>query len=564
MADRPNIPDDPLLVEQATDISGGVSSFGATHLIPQGKTAYLLNIETTLDGQRQKRQGVLARGSVGGASTNANGAFPFEDQLRNFNHIVVQQDNALWSTDGTSQAFTPRATSASLYDTIHYAVQGQGWGSSSPLPTLFIASAVPYTANASLPADKLFALNTNWAHTQISNVWPRAITWYQKRLWGFNSGVHGQDILAWSNVLDGQEWSNGQSLGIDEDSGDPGTALIPLRGSTPQMLCCKERSIHLLDIFWDTDGFYPSAANVLDFANGAKVRPIVTETGVVATRAATWVPGIQGGDLLFLSREGIRSLNRSATDAQGGAGLPLSWPIQTEIDRINWARVDQAQAAFWNNIAYFAVPVDGADNNNHVIAFNVPRNSFYFLDWESNSFVKSNVDPARKFFFFGQSTGTDGQSTFTNGHHLYETDRGNVDPFQQPIQYEEQTRGFVFSQGDDPAEGLRNRKIWRWLEIRARGAATSATMTLQYKVDDSTDWRDFRDFSVDPSDAFPVLPVQLPFTLDSGQIVRKNLSLQGVPVGSKIEFRFTDSTSFGRINILEMNVRATMLQETFS
>lgn len=563
MAQRPDIPDDPLLVEQATDISGGVQAFGATHLIPQGKTRFLLNIETTLDGQRQKRRGVLARGSVGGTG-NANGAMAFEDQNRSFNHIVVQQDNNLWSSDGLSQSLTPRATTVSLYDTVHYAVQGQGWGASSPLPTLFIASCVPYTANASLAADKLFAINSNWVATTISQVWPRAITWYQKRLWGFNSGVHGQDILAWSNVLDGQEWGNGQTLGVDEDAGDPGVALVPLRGTTPQMLLLKERSIHLLDIFWDTDGFYPSAANVLDFAGGAQLRPIVAETGCVATRALTWVPGVQGGDLLFLSREGIRSLNRSATDAQGGAGLPLSWPIQSEIDRINWARVDQSAAAFWNNTAYFAVPIDGAENPNHVIAYNVPRQSFYFLDWESNAFVRSRVDPARKFYYFGQSTGTDGQSTFTVGHHLYETDRGQVDAFQSAIVYEEQTRGFVFSQGDDPAEGLRNKKIWRWLEIRARGAATAATMTLEFKVDDNTNWITFRDFSVDPEDAFPVLPAQLPFTLDSGRIIRKNLSLADVPSGSKIEFRFTDTTSFGRINILEMNVRATMLQETFS
>jgi hypothetical protein len=226
--------------------------------------------------------------------------------------------------------------------------------------------------------------------------------------------------------------------------------------------------------------------------------------------------------------------------------------------------VDGAVAAFWNNVAYFAVPIDGAENNNHVIAYNVPRNSWYFLDWESNAFVRSKVDSARKFFYFGQSTGTDGQSTFTNGHHLYETDRGQIDAFQQPIQYEEQTRGFVFSQGDDPAEGLRNNKIWRWLEIRARGAATAATMTLEYKVDDNTDWIGFRDFSVDPEDAFPVLPAQLPFTFDSGKIIRKNLSLHNIPVGAKIEFRFTDTTSFGRIDILEMNVRASMLQETFS
>jgi hypothetical protein len=560
MANRPDIPDDPLLVEQATDISGGAHDSGATHLIPPNKVNYLLNIETNFDGQREKRRGVLARGSIGGTG-NPNGAFPFEDESRNFKHIVVQSDSSLFSTDGTTLGLTPRATTQSLYNTIHHAAQGQGATSTA---ALFIHAAVPYSANTSLPYDKLLVLDRAWGSTTISNVWPRSLTWYQKRLWSFNDSILGQDVLAWSNVLDGRNWSNGQSVQIDPEGGDPGVAVLPLRGDTPRMLCLKERSIHLLDILWDTDGFYPSAQNTLDFAQGAKLRPIVTETGAIATRGVTWVPGLQGGDVLFLSEEGIRSLNRSATDAQGGAGLPLSWPIQKVIDRINWAKANQAVASYFNSTAYFAVPIDGAENNNFVIAYNVPRQSFYYLDWDANAWVKSKVDTARKFFFLSQTSGTDGQSTYTLGHHLYETNRGQVDPFQLAIQSEEQSRGFVFSQGDDPAEGLRNKKIWRWLEVRARGAATTATMTLQYKVDDQNEWVAFRDFSVDPSDSFPVLPVQLPFSLDSGRLVRKNLSLHTIPAGHKIQFRFTDTTSFGRIDILELNVRATLLQETFS
>ena len=88
-------------------------------------------------------------------------------------------------------------------------------------------------------------------------------------------------------------------------------------------------------------------------------------------------------------------------------------------------------------------------------------------------------------------------------------------------------------------------------------------MSVQYKVDDETAWHDFRNFSIDPSDSYPVLPALLPFTFDAGQIVRKNLSLHNVKPGSKIQFRFRDTTSYGRINVLEMNVRATLLQETF-
>lgn len=563
MGQRPDIPDDQVLVEQATDISGGVSDSGEEHLIPPNKTAFLLNIDPTFDGQRQKRFGVLPRGSPGLPSANANGAFPFEIVSRDFRHVVVQQDSNLFSTDGLSLSFTPRVTTFSLSNTFHHATQGQGQTS---IATLFVHSVVPVTNNASLPWDPLLALDRTFTATSIEDVRPRSAIWYQKRLWCFNSAstLHGEDYLVWSNVLDGRNFSNGQNVQIDPEGGDPGSALLPLRGDTPRMLLFKERSIHLLDIFWDTDGFFPSAANTLDFLEGAKVRPVVSETGCIATRGLTWVPGISGGDVLFLSREGIRSLNRSATDAQGGAGLPLSFPIQRTIDRINFARADRATAVFWEGRAYFALPVDGNEQNNFVLAYDVNRNAWFFYDWEVNSFLKSEIDPQRKFYFFGQTSGTDGQSSVTVGHHLYETDRGNVDPLKIAVKYQEETRAFVFSTGNDPAEGLRAKKLWRWLELKIQGASTGVTLVLDYKVDSSTDWVSFRTLFIDPSDSFPVLPVQLPFTFDAGEITRKNVSLHGIQPGFRLQFRFTDDISFGRIKILEKNVKATQLQETFS
>src|SRR5207245_11045342 len=44
-----------------------------------------------------------------------------------------------------------------------------------------------------------------------------------------------------------------------------------------------------------------------------------------------------------------------------GVVLPVSDPIQPLINRINWRYAGNAQAAYWNNRYYLAVPLDDAE-----------------------------------------------------------------------------------------------------------------------------------------------------------------------------------------------------------
>jgi hypothetical protein len=263
---------------------------------------------------------------------------------------------------------------------------------------------------------------------------------------------------------------------------------------------------------------------------------------------------MQGADVLFLSREGIRSLNRSQTDAQGGAGLPLSTSIQSQIDRINWATADRAVATYWDNTAYFAVPVDGSIYNNFIIAYNTQRPGWRFLDWTPNGWARAKVGSNRKLFFLGAVNASDGQSTYTNGHHLYEAFNGYIDPVQKAVDSDEHTRGFTFI--EEPSQRLMHTKIWRQLQLKIQSASTCATISVQYKVDDDNEWIALRHISVDPSDAYPFLPVYLPFSLDSGRILKRSLSLHSIRPGYKLQLRFRDQDSFGPAKILEAELFA--------
>jgi hypothetical protein len=381
----PDSIDSSILLERASDISGGAFDTGENHILPPNAALHLLNIETTFAGRRRRRLGntcrlpLLHADSGDFTDANPNGVGVLEDEFRDIHRLHFALGASLyWINNGAS--LVEGFSQYTLSDTLHDFTQGQG---ATQVANLFLSTPVPYSANVSLPFDPLVAIDRNSTPTVITDVRPRSLLWWQKRLWAFNScaTLHGQDTLVWSNVEDGRNWSSAQTIRVDPEGNDVGIAVTPLRGDTPRLLLWKERSVHLLDVFWATDGYFPGSANSLDFGT-AQLRNIISSTGAVGTNAITWVAGARGqsvGDYLFLSREGIRSLTRSLTDAQGGAGLPISWKIQTQIDRINWEKADRAQAAYWNNVAYFAVPVDGADNNNFVIAYDLVHDSFWFL-----------------------------------------------------------------------------------------------------------------------------------------------------------------------------------------
>lgn len=544
--------DTPYAEESASDFSRGVVDSVETHLIPEGAAEYLLNVEADFVGRARKTSGVKTRGSHGTDEPTGMAAF----ESLGFSSVIVTAGNKTWSTPGDG-LFYRRASGVSIYPTDVQLTQGQGATNSA---TLFFANCVPYSANASLPFGNLVALDKAWGFTEITDIRPRSVVWYQGRLWAFNSchTLHGQDFLLWSDILDGRSWSNGQSVQVDRESGDPGVAIVPLRGDNPQLLLFKENSIHRLDIFWATDGFLPATANTLDFTT-AKLTQIVKGTGAIATRGITWVPGLQGADILFLSRDGIRSLSRSQTDAQGGAGPPLSERIQNTIDRINWDRADRAVAGYFDNKAYFAVPVDGSEVNNFIIAYDTTRNQFSFFDRPVNGFAVSKIDGrSTKFFSTYATSGTDGNSTVSlvNGYHTYEWFNGNAGAFGEAQDFDVRTRAFTFGASDPNDNPLGHRKVWRMLITKWKAGATGATMLVQYRVDDTTSWVTLDNVYLDPSDAYPILPVTLPFTFDSGKIVPKVIGLHDVPSGYKLQVRFRDTTGFARQQLLAADVFA--------
>lgn len=566
LIDQPN---SPLWVEESNLVVGGYINNTENHLLAPEQAVRLLNVYPTVAGRRQRRTGVACLGTGIASAENPTGLWEFYVPTAGVQHLVAKWGTGLYTSQG-DDLWTRQSSNISLANTYYMGVQGRG---PSSVANLFLASCVACSDNVSLPYVEAVRVDSGaFAVTNVSGISARCLAWFQGRLWAYNlcgSGL-GPTYLTWSKPLDGSDFSAGQSIQIDADTGDVGCAILPSRDNTPRLFLFNERSVYQLDMYWTTDGYYPSTANALDFTK-SQLRPIVIGSGCIATRTCIWAPGLSGADILFLSHEGIRYLSRSQTDAQGGTPLPLSYRIQPTIDRINWNFADRSTAAYYDGFAYFAVPVDGAAYNNLVIAYDIHRDAFHELDFNVAAWADAKLAAGRSLFFLSSTAGTEsglntgaGASGVTYGFHVYQTGSGSVDPFSHGIRYIEETRAFCCDQGGQPGTNLRIKKKWDYLELAVQSGSTAATLTVEYKVDDTSAWSILDYFYSDPDTAAPYLPVQLPFGFGSGKIVRRNFLLRNVQPGYKIQFRLSDSESFSRFKIISLLLSANPLNPKYN
>lgn len=106
------------------------------------------------------------------------------------------------------------------------------------------------------------------------------------------------------------------------------------------------------------------------------MEPITKEYGLVGKKVVVVV----GRDVWFLSRQGIQSFGLTAQNKIQPGNEPVSAPIQPLIDRINWTFAANAVAAYYDNKAYFAVPIDGSTTNNAVIVYDFVTQSWNGYD----------------------------------------------------------------------------------------------------------------------------------------------------------------------------------------
>jgi len=541
-------PDTPEVKEVLFPPTKGMVNNRRSFHLGVDETVTLRNANTTIEGERSKSAGLWPRGCPETGATLpctllASIDLTGYDASSNPRVILGKWGNAVWSSNDDATTWTHRSSGISLSSTYYQSAVVSG--------NVYLCSCVsPTEANPEVYSNLVgISPTTGWTATETT-ITARAICSYLNRLW-FIKG----NYLYWSKK-GGILTSTGNIRFYDSDRN---VAVTPVREGLPSLLIWRENSIWILEnISWTTDGYDLEATNdTLDYTL-SRIRPIVEGVGLVAPRGVIWVPGAPGGgDYFFLANDGIRSLNRSLSDVQAGATLPISDRIHGTTRSINWNYANRSCAAQWEGTAYFSVPAESSTEPSLTIAYDSHRDAFSIRDWDATSFaVHSYANKSRRLYFASASPSSESYSgTDRYGYQVYQVDcssddygGGTTGLSQQPIQYTEITRSLSFDIEPPPNE-IRRKKRWSYTELQIQPGATNATLSLSYRLDEGASWNTLATIDV-PASA-------------TATLIRRKYSMQNIRPGYYLQFLLQDTTSYADWKIVHWNAYAYPLNPTF-
>ncbi len=188
-----------------------------------------------------------------------------------------------------------------------------------------------------------------------------------------------QDELIFSDILD----SDTYDPIFNQFRFNAGRAdrIIGLHSFSEDILMVFNRnSIHLV-------------GNTTDLRNATN-KLLTDEIGLVAKDSIQQI----GNQILFLSDNGVYGVGFIEDYKLRGTELPLSESIQGTINRINTIYADKAQAVYFDNRYYLAVPLDQSNRNNAIIIYN-----FLNKQWESIDTVNNSNFHITNMFVVGES-----------------------------------------------------------------------------------------------------------------------------------------------------------------
>ncbi|HLP07945.1 MAG TPA: hypothetical protein VK178_07250 [Opitutaceae bacterium] len=236
------------------------------------------------------------------------------------------------------------------------------------------------------------------------------------------SGVAGE-IVYGSDVLDPFSISNTVGVRVGRGEGDAIVALRP--GPGQKFFALKSGSVWWVDTTGTADQWQCDA--------------VTHEVGCWAGATAVVV----NQDVLFLSRRGVAQLSRLQNDAPVSPADFVSAPIEATMARINWSAARRtACASLWREYYLLAVPLDGAQQNNTVLAYNTRTGQWSgeWTGWAPTAWCRSQFDGQTETLM-GTAAGD-----IVRLDDLLTTDGG--DGTAAPIPLELETRAEAFDAAD--------------------------------------------------------------------------------------------------------------------
>jgi hypothetical protein len=266
---------------------------------------------------------------------------------------------------------------------------------------LFKADAGDITG-ATISVGKRQSIGLGFSHMPT----PPWAVYHQRRLWmPFNytmTGTSGspvvtsrntKDELIASDILDENTYDQIQNqFKIASGSADFIVGLQPF--AEDNLVVFARNSIHLIR------GVGADLGNT-------SVQEITREVGAVARKSIVQV----GNQILFLSDNGVYSVDFDQLYNLRGATTPMSEPINPIMSRINKSYAANAVGVYHDNRYYLAIPLDSSTVNNAILVYNFLNQGWESLDlvtfsnWNIIGFVRSGAGTTNRLHLINKEGG---------------------------------------------------------------------------------------------------------------------------------------------------------------
>jgi hypothetical protein len=215
-------------------------------------------------------------------------------------------------------------------------------------------------------------------------------------------------------------------------SGDKLVGLSPLLDDRLLVFC--RRSIHLI-------------TGVSGSLSDSSRTELTREVGCIARKSIVEV----GGQVLWLSDQGIYSVAYGGELNLIANAMPLSEPIENQVRQINWAYASNAVGSYVDNRYFLAVPMGSSTVNNTVLVYNFLNQGWESIDTFPDGFNITNmlilpVD-GKNTLFLVNSSGAVHLTEQNLGSDSYQNDAGGGTQ-QTEIYAYAKTRRYTFGTFD--------------------------------------------------------------------------------------------------------------------
>lgn len=545
--------EDPQFVH-ILSVDGGQNDFDEVHVLGETEAAVLLNLTVDKKGARGRRSGVA---SHGGRMDQPGGLWVQFDTVLEQDALQGVYGGKVYTLTGAG-LLNERACGFSLTNAPHQGITGH-WLTRR---CTYIMQQCENDSSFTL-ASKLAMIAANPAfYTQCSHAAVGGC-WFQNRFWLARSAIGGQtyETIWWSELGDGMSYSAFNTLSIEPGVGGLIRGLYPMRGFTPSVIVFKERAVAVVEPYWgSSSSLIPSAGDAIDTLK-TNIRLISPTIGCPAPGSVQFVPGAPGGDVYFLSSDGVRALTRANDDTISGISKVISKSISGTIKRINFAYAGKCTSAVFDRKYHLCVPLDGAYENTHMLVFDLENENWSVHDLAIRSIVSGRQKEAIDQIW-GQYANISYDCSNTGQASCYHTFRlftGRLDPNGVPVIFREDSRGLAFG-------GIDKKKRWDYCSVSFRNDATETCVVgLQYNVD-KRGWVTCGSavFGAIAGGLDTVLGVTpLPWGVTIGATRTYKFSLNDVDPGYFIQIRYFGTSDLAQPVVLDLAVAARTIAEEF-